>query len=67
MIAEFDDEKVQIREIHAGGGYLTQDSSGLILKKPEGNGSIKVIWPDGKTGFRKIDSAESEVEFTEPE
>ncbi len=67
VIAEFDDEKVQIREIHAGGGYLTQDSSGLILKKPEGNGSIKVIWPDGKTSLRKIDSAESEVEFTEPE
>ncbi|MEY3546033.1 MAG: hypothetical protein RLZZ313_394, partial [Verrucomicrobiota bacterium] len=35
------------REIHAGGGYGSQDSSALVLASSEASSVLKVLWPGG--------------------
>jgi hypothetical protein len=41
------------RELHAGGGYWSQDSSVAVLATPDRPETIRVIWPGG----RKIETA----------
>lgn len=38
-----------VREIHAGGGYWSQDSAEQIFGAPEPPGSVWVRWPGGRT------------------
>ncbi|MDB6035170.1 MAG: ASPIC/UnbV domain protein [Verrucomicrobiales bacterium] len=37
-----------MHEIHAGSGYLSQDSPVQILGKPSNNASLAISWPGGK-------------------
>jgi hypothetical protein len=42
------------REIHAGSGYWSQDSSVIIMSTPEAPSAIWVRWPGGKTTITQI-------------
>lgn len=37
------------REIHAGGGYLSQDSTAAVLASSEAPTLLKVVWPGGSS------------------
>jgi hypothetical protein len=43
-----------IREIHAGSGYFSQDSSVCILSMPEVPTGVWVRWPGGKTSSTNL-------------
>lgn len=49
------------REIHAGSGYWSQDSSGLIFPSPPAESEITVRWPGGRTTVGKMPPGEREV------
>lgn len=53
------------RDFHAGGGYLSQDSSTVVLATPSRPGSLWVRWPGGKIGTYPIpaDAHELTAEF----
>lgn len=44
------------REVHAGSGYLSQDSPVLVLATPESPTAIMVRWPGGRTTELPISS-----------
>lgn len=67
VVVKFDTEKAQVREIHAGGGYLSQNSPDLIFHKSDETGEVEISWPSGKTSSHKLKSGTSKFEFTEPE
>jgi hypothetical protein len=50
-----------VREVHAGSGYLSQDSSLCVLSMPEAPSSIWVRWPGGKTIQSKISGSPAQI------
>jgi hypothetical protein len=50
-----------IREIQAGSGYWSNNSSIQILGSPQEYQQIIVTWPDGSTTKRKIESQDTET------
>lgn len=52
-----------IREIHAGSGYWSQDSSVQVLATPEAPEQIWVRWPGGKTVTERVPDHASEIEL----
>jgi enediyne biosynthesis protein E4 len=52
------------REVHAGSGYLSQDSPVLVLGTPEPATEIVVRWPGGKTTQATIPVGAMEVTVT---
>jgi hypothetical protein len=46
---EFADRVGPARELHAGSGYLSQDSLVMVLATPQPPKSISVRWPGGRT------------------
>jgi hypothetical protein len=52
-----------VREIHAGSGYWSQDSSVQVLAAPEAPDHIWVRWPGGKTATHPIPPQASEIEL----
>ncbi len=55
-----------LHEIRLGGGYMSQDSSTLLLAAPDDAESILVQWPKGPTQRVAIPKGEMELEFTQP-
>ena len=43
-----------VREIHAGSGYWSQDSTVLVMGSPEVPDKIQVRWPGGKTVVKDL-------------
>jgi hypothetical protein len=52
-----------IREIHAGSGYCSQDSSVQVMAAPQPPDQIWVRWSGGKTATHKIPPHSSEIEL----
>ena len=52
------------RELHAGGGYLSQDSSVAVLAAPATPKEIEVRWPGGKTTRAIVPSNCAEISVT---
>ena len=50
-----------IREIHAGSGYLSQDSAVTVLATPEAPSSLWVRWPGGKITTTPLGATRKEV------
>jgi len=50
------------REIHAGHGWLSQDSAVQVLAATETIESLQVRWPGGKVTMSKVPSGAAEVE-----
>jgi hypothetical protein len=63
----FGDRLGPAREVHAGSGYLSQDSPVLILGTPEPPTGIIVRWPGGKSTQRPILSGAKSVTVTTDE
>lgn len=57
----YGDRKGPAREVHAGGGYLAQDSSVLVLGGVEGATAVWVRWPDGKESTAPVAPGTKEV------
>lgn len=55
------------REVHAGSGYWSQDSSVQVLDLQEGAVSVRVTWPGGKTSITPIPAGATEVRATPAE
>jgi enediyne biosynthesis protein E4 len=51
------------REVHAGGGYMSQDSAQLILGSAEPANSVVVRWPSGKESEYDLPPNAREVEL----
>jgi hypothetical protein len=52
-----------IREVHAGSGYLSQDSSVQVMARPEPPDQAWVRWPGGKVATYPIPPNASEIEL----
>ena len=50
-----------IREIHAGSGYFSQDSSVCVLSTPQVPTSVWVRWPGGKTTSTQLPGSPTSV------
>jgi len=50
------------REIHCGGGYLSQDSATLVLGTPQAATGIWVRWPAGKVTESELPTGAKEVQ-----
>jgi hypothetical protein len=50
-----------IREIHAGSGYLGQDSATVVMAGPTPPSSVQVRWPGGRTTISVIPANAREV------
>ena len=50
-----------VRELHAGGGYWSQDSLVPILAIPEKPAAVWVRWPGGQITTKKIPSGTTEI------
>jgi hypothetical protein len=46
-----------VREIHAGGGYWSQDSAVQVLGTPEAPSALWVRWPGGTTNLFQMPRA----------
>jgi hypothetical protein len=53
-----------VREIHAGGGYWSQDSAVQVLGTPEPPSAIWVRWPGGTTNLFEIPAGAKDVSVT---
>jgi hypothetical protein len=53
------------REVHAGSGYLSQDSAVQVLGAAQPASKIWVRWPGGKTVLKDLDPAAKEIEVSE--
>lgn len=53
-----------LREIHAGGGYWSQDAATQVLATPEPATSIWVRWPGGKTNSFDIPPGAREISIS---
>ncbi|MBI4325080.1 MAG: hypothetical protein HY674_07425 [Chloroflexi bacterium] len=51
-----------VREIHAGSGYWSQDSSVQVMGAPQTPSGIWVRWPGGKTSISDIPPGAREIE-----
>ena len=51
------------REVHAGSGYWSQDSTVLVLASPEPASSILVQWPGGNSTLSDLPPGAREVEI----
>jgi len=51
------------RELHAGSGYLSQDSSTVVLGTPKTPTSIWVRWPGGKVTEAEVTAGARELEM----
>lgn len=49
------------REIHAGSGYWSQDSSLTVLATPESPAAIELQWPGGKRAEHPLGPSEREI------
>jgi hypothetical protein len=49
------------REIHAGSGYWSQDSTVQVLGTPEPLTQIQVHWPGGKTTTSAVPPTDREI------
>ncbi len=56
-------ERGPAREIHAGTGWLSQDSAVQVFAPPEAVESLSVRWPDGKSTVIVVPSGAKEVEI----
>jgi hypothetical protein len=54
-------QKGPIREIHAGSGYWSQDSSVQILARPQNSARLWVRWPGGKVTVAEATTNDAEV------
>jgi hypothetical protein len=50
-----------VREVRAGGGYWSQDSSRALLAAPVPPAAIEVVWPGGKRTEQAVDSQADEI------
>lgn len=50
-----------VREVHAGGGYRSQDSSTLVFARPSGPGTIRVRWNGGRRSEEPVSEGAKEV------
>ncbi|MFT5466951.1 MAG: hypothetical protein ACI8UO_002053 [Verrucomicrobiales bacterium] len=69
---ELDGVPVQVREITAGSGFLSQSSSTQLLARPAsttGTAKLEIRWPDGKVQNYEFPASEPEfvAEKAEPE
>ena len=53
------------REIHAGGGYWSQDSAVQVLGTPESPTRIWIRWPGGKSTTSPIPAEAKELSVDE--
>ncbi|MGC6459913.1 MAG: CRTAC1 family protein [Akkermansiaceae bacterium] len=68
MIFEHADGSREVRDLHAGGGYLSQQSQRLIHSSPEGNPLKRIFltWPDGTTSTADIPAGATSLKLTKP-
>jgi hypothetical protein len=60
----FADRKGPVRELHAGGGYWSQDTLSPVLSTPEAPTHLWVRWPGGKITTSPVPAAAKEVLVT---
>jgi hypothetical protein len=53
-----------VREIHAGSGYWSQDSTVEVLSAPESTTQLWVRWPGGRTTTGNVPAGAREIEVT---
>jgi hypothetical protein len=58
---KFTDRWGPAREIHAGSGYWSQDSAGVVLGTPEAPTALQVLWPGGRRSEQAIPQSSAEV------
>jgi enediyne biosynthesis protein E4 len=63
----FGDKAGPIREVHAGSGYWSQDSSVQVMGAPETPTRIWVRWPGGKTITKDLPPNNREIEVSNNE
>jgi hypothetical protein len=51
-----------VREIHAGGGYWSQDSAVQVMGVREPPTQLQVRWPGGKASTNSVPTGASEIE-----
>ncbi len=59
--ARFRDRQGPSREVRAGGGWWSQDSSDLVLATPEKPMAIQIRWPGGKVSEHPVPDAAAEL------
>ncbi len=53
-----------VREIHAGGGYWSQDSAVQVMSAPEPPTHLQIRWPGGKASTNSIPKGAREIEVS---
>src|SRR5205809_5801878 len=51
-----------VREIHAGGGYWSQDSAVQVMSAPEPPTHLQIRWPGGKASTNSIPTGTRQIE-----
>ncbi len=59
---DFGQRKGPVREMHAGGGYWSQDGAVAVLALPEAPGQILIRWPGGKATTSAVPAGAREIE-----
>ena len=62
----FGDRLGPAREVHAGSGYLSQDSPVLVLGTPQPPSSVVVRWPGGRITEHEIDRETQALTISPP-
>jgi hypothetical protein len=57
----FGEVKGPMREVHAGSGYWSQDSAGIVMGTPTAPTQIWICWPGGKTNLVAIPAGAKEI------
>jgi enediyne biosynthesis protein E4 len=57
----FGEQAGAVREIHAGSGYLSQDSNVVVLSTPQNASAIWVRWPGGKVNTSSLGGKAGEI------
>ena len=52
-----------VHEIHAGGGYLSQDSAIQIMPEPQYPATLEILWPGGKKVSTVLTGPAHEIEI----
>ncbi|MGC6464261.1 MAG: CRTAC1 family protein [Akkermansiaceae bacterium] len=68
LIFEHANGSREVKELHAGGGYLSQQSQRLFHSSPPDNPLIKVhlTWPDGTTSVAAIPADATSIKLRKP-
>lgn len=54
------------REIHAGSGYWSEDSTVQVMATPEPPTEVQVLWPGGKKTVTQVPQKARELEISQP-